>query len=241
MLLADIDRGCCSTGSGDLVLLGNNLSNIITANTGNDTLFEVRAAFARRHTSCGDRSSRHLRSAYAGNTAIHVGTQFRARLPHGRGLWPALWLRTPPQLPLDGEIDVIEGYGSHPNLVQSTLHPWTNGKEPRQYCAWLLVQPHPDSPRFHRPDCQRIERAISLPRDLAADFHVYAVDWTSSAVTWSLDGLPYFSVRGNVPQMPMVIIIQLPVSAHWDGLPDETMDTQSLDVDYVRVYEPVQQ
>jgi beta-glucanase (GH16 family) len=78
--------------------------------------------------------------------------EFKARLPRGRGLWPALWLRTPPGQPFDGEIDVLEGYGSHPNMIQSTLHPWINGVEPRQYAAWLFVQPKPDSPRFHRPD-----------------------------------------------------------------------------------------
>jgi len=169
-------------------------------------------------------------------TFLYGHFEFKAKLPRGRGLWPALWLRTPPVLPLNGEIDVLEGYGSHPNMIQSTMHPWVNGVEPRQYASWLFVQPTPDSPRFHRPDVTRIDNLISLPRDLASDFHVYAIDWQEDHITWSLDGVPYFTVREQIPKKPMVIILQLPLSAHWDGQPDSTtLLPQSLDVDYVKV------
>ena len=62
-------------------------------------------------------------------TYLYGNFEFSARLPAGRGLWPALWLRTPPPAPMDGEIDVIEGHGSRPDVVQSTLHPWHDGNE----------------------------------------------------------------------------------------------------------------
>jgi len=169
-------------------------------------------------------------------TFLYGHFEFKAKLPRGRGLWPALWLRTPPTLPLDGEIDVLEGYGSHPNMIQSTMHPWVNGVEPHQYAAWLFVQPKPDSPRFHRPEATRVDNVISLPRDLASDFHIYAIDWQPDHITWSLDGVPYFTVRERIPTKPMFIIMQMPLSINWDGLPDSTTSLpQSLDVDYVRV------
>lgn len=54
--------------------------------------------------------------------------EFVARIPRGRGLWPALWLRTPYDgSPINGEIDVLEGFGSHPGVLVSTLHHWRNG------------------------------------------------------------------------------------------------------------------
>jgi len=56
--------------------------------------------------------------------------EFTARLPHGRGYWPALWMRTPYDQPIGGEIDVLEGFGAHPGVFQSTLHHWKNGVEP---------------------------------------------------------------------------------------------------------------
>jgi hypothetical protein len=41
-----------------------------------------------------------------------------------------LWLRTPYNQPTDGEIDILEGFGAHPGIFQSTLHHWHNGVQP---------------------------------------------------------------------------------------------------------------
>jgi beta-glucanase (GH16 family) len=61
--------------------------------------------------------------------------EFRAKLPKGRGLWPAIWL-----LPAkdeyggwaaSGEIDVMEARGQEPGKVLGTLHygaPWPGNK-----------------------------------------------------------------------------------------------------------------
>src|SRR5438270_6702058 len=52
--------------------------------------------------------------------------EFRAKLPTGRGIWPALWML--PQgdrygpWPLSGEIDVMEARGQEPTKVLGTLH-----------------------------------------------------------------------------------------------------------------------
>src|SRR5262249_25242655 len=52
--------------------------------------------------------------------------EFRAKLPTGRGIWPALWM-LPQQdkyggWPRSGEIDVMEARGQEPNKVLGTLH-----------------------------------------------------------------------------------------------------------------------
>jgi beta-glucanase (GH16 family) len=163
--------------------------------------------------------------------------EFRAKLPRGAGLWSAIWMRTPYGKPFNGEIDILEGHGSHPNLIQSTMHPWVNGVEPRHYCAWLLVQPKPDDPKFHQPNCERIDNTIHLASDLASDYHNYTVEWLPGKITWSLDGQPYYTVTDMVPQVPMTIVLSLTFSHNWDGgSPDTTQLPQSLDVKYVRVY-----
>ena len=168
---------------------------------------------------------------------LYGRVEFRAKLPRGAGLWPALWMRTPYGQPFNGEIDILEGHGSHPNLIQSTMHPWMNGVEPRDYCSWLLVQPLPDDPRYHQPNCERVDNIIHLASDLAADFHTYAVDWLPDKITWSLDGHPYFVVTAMVPHTPMTIVMSLSFSHNWDGgSPETTQLPQSLDVQYVRVY-----
>ena len=165
--------------------------------------------------------------------------EFRAKLPRGRGLWPALWLRTPIDgKPMNGEIDVLEGFGSHPNIVQSMLHPWVQGKESHPYCTYLSVQPKPDSPRFHNSTCTRVARFLKDPNeDLASDYHLYAVEWRSDHITWSIDGTPYFTVREEIPHLPMIIVIYMAISPHWDGAPDKSLVLpQSLDVRDVVVY-----
>ena len=162
--------------------------------------------------------------------------EVRARLPRGAGIWPAIWMRTPYGVPFNGEIDIMEGHGSHPNVIQSTMHPWVNGVEPRQYCAWLLVQTTPDDPRYHQPGCDRFDNTIHLSSDLASGFHVYTVDWLPGSITWSLDGQPYYVVREKVPQVPMMIVLDVAFSHNWDGgSPETTQLPQSLDLSYVRV------
>ncbi len=163
--------------------------------------------------------------------------EFRAKLPRGAGLWPAIWLRTPYGQPFNGEIDVFEGFGSHPNVIQSTLHTWSNGAETHQYCAWLMVQPTPDAQKFHLPNCTRVDQTIHLPSDLASDYHVYTMEWQPNQVTWSIDGQVYFQVQKEIPQVPMTIVLNTAFAHNWDGgSPDTTILPQSFDIKYVRVY-----
>ena len=170
-------------------------------------------------------------------TYLYGRFEFRARLPKGKGLCPSILLRTPGNLPTSGEISILEGFGSHPNVVQSTLHSWMNGSETHQYAAWLVVQPKPDSPRFHKEGVERVEHLITLPRDLSEDFHVYGMEWQPEEVVWTFDGVPYFTVRGHVPKEPMELILQLAINPNADGKPDAaTPLPQSLDVDYIRIW-----
>lgn len=52
--------------------------------------------------------------------------EMRARLPGGRGTWPAFWLlsvRKPGwSWPKDGEIDIMEHVGYDMNVIHATIH-----------------------------------------------------------------------------------------------------------------------
>ncbi len=162
----------------------------------------------------------------------------RAKLPSGAGMWPALWLRTPFGQPFNGEIDIAEGHGSHPNVVQSTLHHWNDGKEQYQDCSWLVTTPQPSKDnKFRAGNCKRIDN-IPFSSDLASAFHTYTLEWLPTRVTWFLDGQKYFEVTNNIPQTPMVIVISQGFSHNWDGgSPDTAQLPQSLQVNFVRVYD----
>src|SRR5437773_11935657 len=57
--------------------------------------------------------------------------EFRAKLPAGAGLWPALWMMPRDNIygswPNSGEIDVLESKGQDTTLVQGSLHTGTSG------------------------------------------------------------------------------------------------------------------
>ena len=99
--------------------------------------------------------------------------EFRAKLPTGRGIWPALWM-----LPQDekyggwaasGEIDVLEARGQEPAKVAGTIHFGSR---------WPLNA--------------HISKEYVLPdKGTIADFHVYAVEWEPGEIRWSMDGRTY--------------------------------------------------
>ena len=102
-----------------------------------------------------------------------------------------------------------------------------------------MVQTTPDDAVYHKPGCDRLDSSIHLSSDLASDFHVFTVDWLPGSITWSLDGQPYYVVREKVPQVPMVIVLDVAFSHNWDGgSPETTQLPQSLDISYVRVQSP---
>ncbi len=138
-----------------------------------------------------------------------------AAMPTGRGLWPALWLRTPYGLPIDGEIDIMEGFGSHPGLFQSTLHHWAVGVHHGFACTRI-------------GDVRSSAFGLSStcgwqPRWWAGDFvtmpHHYGLIWTPQAVTWLIDGQVYYTIRDAVPDRAMAIQLNLAVGGVFDGAP----------------------
>jgi beta-glucanase (GH16 family) len=156
--------------------------------------------------------------------------EFRARLPHGNGLWPALWM-----MPKDavyghwaasGEIDVMENRGSNSSVVLGTIH--FGGTFPKQT--------HSKGPSYTFP-----------PGDSVTNFHVYAVEWTTNSIKWFVDQTLYqtqtnwWSAGGKYPapfDQPFYIMMNLAVGGNFGGNPDaSTIFPGEMLVDYVRAYE----
>jgi len=139
----------------------------------------------------------------------------KAAMPAVRGLWPALWLRTPYGLPIDGEIDIMEGFGSHPGLFQATLHHWAAGVHHGFACTRVGDV---------RSSAFGLASACGWrPRLWAGDYvtapHHYGLIWTPQAVTWLIDGVPYATLRGAIPKGAMAIHLNLAVGGVFDGNP----------------------
>ena len=86
-----------------------------------------------------------------------------------------------------------------------------------------------------------------MPSGAFADaFHVFAVDWDATSLTFSVDGTAFKTITPAdlsgrwVFDHPFFLILNLAVGGNWPGPPDaSTPFPAQLKVDYVRVYERV--
>jgi len=153
--------------------------------------------------------------------------EFRAKMPSGRGAWPALWMLganiKEVGWPACGEIDIMEYVGFQPDTTHSNVH--------------TLYQSGVTD--FH----------ILVPLETAEeDFHLYGLIWTPDALSFYLDD-PSNVVNTYSPEVrtaenwpfdhPFFIIMNFAVGGTWGGKEgvDETIWPQSMVVDYVRLYQ----
>lgn len=152
--------------------------------------------------------------------------EVKARIPDGRGTWPAIWMlgtNAPLKWPDDGEIDIME----HVGYDQGTIHGSVHCKK-----------------YYHNIGTQKTGK-IAVP-DASTSFHVYEVEWDKDSVKVGMDGSYYFrfaNERSGYEAWPfdnkMYLLLNLAVGGNWGGAKgvDETIWPKRMEVDYVRVYQ----
>jgi beta-glucanase (GH16 family) len=152
--------------------------------------------------------------------------EVRAKLPTGRGAWPAIWMlgtsRAQVGWPACGEIDIMENVGFDPLRIHASVHT-------AAYNHTLGTQ-------------KTASVTIARPWD---DFHVYATEWYPDRVEVSLDSQRYFTFRNEGTgartwpfDKPQYLLINLAIGGSWggqQGIDDAPFPKRYL-VDYVRVY-----
>lgn len=143
----------------------------------------------------------------------------RARVPAGKGLWPAWWLLTihdNDALQSRQEIDIMEDRGSMTNTTFFNIH-WGIKGATYQTGGKLVV-----------PGV-----------NYSTGWHTYTVQWQKGSARFYVDGSPAWSfISVNVPSDPMKLMLDLAVGGTYDGNPPSTTVFPAyLDVDYVRVYQ----
>jgi len=151
---------------------------------------------------------------------------FRAKLPKGQGIWPALWMLgsniSTKSWPACGEIDIMELLGHEPQKTYGTIHWGAAG-----------------GPSTH------IGGNYSLSSQTFSDsFHVFSLLWETTKLSFLIDNIPFFSadksqVNGDNPfDKPFFFIMNVAVGGNWPGNPDiTTIFPQRMIVDYVRVFQ----
>ena len=189
-----------------------------------------------------------MEGAYRGRPATsgHVSTEdnvqfgygryeFRVKMPHGQGIFPALWMMGNDDLwPLTGEIDILEMVGSGPG------DGWKDDKKA------IATFHYADENGEHREiGGYSTEGFLYCPERLSEDYHVYAVEWEKNQLRWYFDDLLYLTVNveddalaSALQENPMFLRIN--VALHGPGnyqLP-ENMEEAFTYVDYVRYMKP---
>ena len=164
------------------------------------------------------------------NTPTYGRIQWRAALPAGVGMWPALWMMGSdyPSVPWPtcGEIDVMESNGGQPSWVQGSIH---SGSSKTNLISFWKIYHYPVGDPFGTS---------------TTNFHIYELDWTPASISWLVDGAVY-EVQNTVPpfNQPFFLIMNLAAGGDYVGNPSvgtiEASNTfpQEMLVDYVRVYE----
>lgn len=150
----------------------------------------------------------------------------RLKLPSGKGTWPAFWMMPKEYRawPDDGEIDIMEEVGYHPNYVSSSIHC-------KQY--------------NHSIGTQKTKEI--LVEGAQSDFHLYALEWTENYIRTYVDGkeLFYFEndKKGNKNTWPFNAAFYLKLNLAWGGNwggaqgVDESCLPATYEIDYVRVFQ----
>ena len=213
------------------------------------SVLTIRAVKAPLH-GCGYTSARLKTKKRDGSVlfATQYGrVEFRARVPWGKGLWPALWM-----LPVDdayggwaasGEIDVMEIVGEKPHEVLNSIH---YGSSYPKRTLHTHVHPLPGGSTVSEWHTYAVEWEPGELRFYVDDVHTSTEDfwWSCSKLK---DGLGVEAAKAAdlnpwpAPfDRPFYLVMNVAVGGNFPGAPDEnTRFPAELQVDYVRVYDKV--
>lgn len=152
--------------------------------------------------------------------------EIRARIPEGRGTWPAIWMlasTTPLQWPDDGEIDIMEHVGYDQGRIHASVHT-------KKYNHVIGTQ----------------KTSSLFSGDCSNAFHTYSATWNPEKVEIAMDGVPFFTFINEHSgyaawpfSQPFHLLLNIAVGGNWGGQKgvDESIWPRSMEVDYVRMYQ----
>jgi beta-glucanase (GH16 family) len=153
--------------------------------------------------------------------------EVRAKVPTGKGTWPAIWMlgtniRTL-GWPQCGEIDIMENVGFDPDKVHFNVHT-------KAYNHVLGTN-------------KSANRDVSGFSDA---FHVYGMEWTPTVVRCFFDGKQVLQFDKEADDdtkwpfyRPQYLILNLAIGGAWGGLKgiDDKIFPSKYTVDYARIYQ----
>jgi beta-glucanase (GH16 family) len=157
--------------------------------------------------------------------------EIRAKLPAGKGTWPAIWM-LPTKWnygdggwPDNGEIDIMEHVGYDPGVIHASAHC-------HDYYFKINTQ----------------KTAIVTVPDCSTGFHTYILEWDAEKMQIYVDDNLYFTFANEGKGWQVWpfdtnfhLILNIAIGGSWGGAQgiDNSIFPQQMMVDYVRVYRQV--
>lgn len=154
--------------------------------------------------------------------------EINAKLPSGRGTWPAIWM-LPTRWsygnggwPDNGEIDIMEHVGYDPGMIHASIH----------------------THLYNWPANTQKTAIIHIP-DAETAFHTYALQWSAGKIEVFVDDSLYFTFLNEGTgwqawpfDRAFHLILNIAIGGNWGGAQgvDNSIFPQRLEVEYVRVY-----
>jgi len=152
--------------------------------------------------------------------------EIRAKLPHGKGIWPAIWMMGTNiqelKWPKCAEFDIMEFVGHTPNTIHANMH-W-----------WDAIST--------KPNRHSTSGSKTTVKNLHNRYHIYAMERRGDQVEFSVDKLNYFSISAPSSAYkdsftaPLYLMINTAVGGSWGGQIDDSIFPQRFFIDYVRAY-----
>lgn len=214
----------------------NNVSLVKDGNRGVLQIEAKKGGYGSKDYSSGKLTSKNKRDWTYGKIVV------RAKMPKQQGMWPAIWMMPTDEAhyggwPASGEIDIMELLGGtkgsgNPSQTYSTIH-------------YDSVQP--DGSHGHDQGIYALPDGATF----ADDYHDFQLEWLPGVLRFYVDGDLVQEVerwQTKAPGQPeyytypapfdrdFYLILNLAVGGDWPGAPDPDFASETMKVDFVRVY-----
>lgn len=211
---------------------GNNEKQVYTKDPENVIIKDGNLVITARHNAIWpDYTSTRILSK-GKKDFLYGRVEVRAKLPVGKGTWPAIWTLASQTSygdafwPDNGELDIMEHVGFDQDRIHNNIHTKAFN---------------------HSIGTNKGNNRVVT--DVSTKFHTYTMDWLPTGVTFSIDGEKnfefkkesWYSWREWPFDKPQHLIMNIAVGGNWGGQQgiDNSVFPQQMLVDYVRYYEAV--
>lgn len=156
--------------------------------------------------------------------------EIRAKVPKGRGTWPALWMMPTNdgrynggKWPDNGEIDIMEHVGFDQDVVHASYH--------TKNFNWII----------------NTQKTAKIKVNDVTQYHVYAIEWDKDQISNFVDGKKFYSFANPKTDhkdwpfdQPFFLIMNVAMGGNWGAQKgvDEAVTNARMEIDYVRAFRP---